>query len=104
MRECLTIREQATPGDWKRYEAMCLLGATLLNQRRYAEAEKLIVPGYEGAKDREASIPFRDRPALLAAAERIIRLYREWERPEKAAEWKAKLGMPDLPGDVFTPA
>ena len=71
--------------------------------RRYAEAEKLIVPGYEGAKDREASIPF-GIDLRLAAAERIIRLYREWERPEKAAEWKAKLGMPDLPGDVFTPA
>jgi serine/threonine protein kinase len=103
LRECLAIREKAMPRDWKQYEAMCLLGAALLNQRRYAEAEKLLVPGYEGARDRQASIPFRDRSTLLAAGERIIRLYEEWEKPEEAAAWKAKLGMPDLPGDVFAP-
>ena len=42
-----------------------------------------------------------DRFRLREAAEQVIRLYEAWNQPEKATEWKAKLGMPDLPDDVF---
>jgi hypothetical protein len=38
---------------------------------------------------------------VRAAAERVVRLYEDWGQPEKADEWKVKLGMPDLPADVF---
>ena len=34
---------------------------------------------------------------------RVIRLYEAWGRPDKAAEWKVKLGLADLPADVFAP-
>ena len=42
-----------------------------------------------------------DRSRLREAAERVIRLYEDWGKAEQAAVWKAKLGMPDLPADVF---
>ena len=45
------------PDDWPRFNAMSLLGGALLGQGRYAEAEPLIVAGYEGMKAREAKIP-----------------------------------------------
>jgi eukaryotic-like serine/threonine-protein kinase len=80
---------------------MSLLGGALLDQGRYSEAQPLIVPGYEGMKDREARIPYPDRPALREAAARVIRLYESWGKPDQAMAWKAKLGMPDLPADVF---
>jgi hypothetical protein len=35
------------------------------------------------------------------AAERVVRLYEEWNKPDQATVWKAKLGMRDLPADVF---
>jgi eukaryotic-like serine/threonine-protein kinase len=35
------------------------------------------------------------------AAERVIRLYQAWGKPQKAAEWKVKLGLADLPDNVF---
>jgi hypothetical protein len=99
--EGLAIRAKATPDDWKRYEAMSLLGAALLGQGRFAEAEPLVVPGYEGMKAREVWMPVPEQFRLREAAERVIRLYEEWNKPEQATMWKAKLGMSDLPADVF---
>ena len=101
MREAAAIRSRATPDDWRRYDAMSLLGGVLLGQNDYAAAERLIVQGYEGMKTRESRITVPDLPLLRMAAERVIHLYEDWGRREQAADWKAKLGMPDLPVEVF---
>jgi hypothetical protein len=98
---CLTIREKATPDDWSRYDALSPLGESLLVQDRYVESESLIVAGYEGMKAHEDRIPVPDRFRLREAAERVVRLYEEWNKPEQATARKAKLGMPDLPAEVF---
>jgi tetratricopeptide (TPR) repeat protein/tRNA A-37 threonylcarbamoyl transferase component Bud32 len=101
MREAVAIRANATPDAWERYDAMSLLGGSLSGQGRYADAEPLIVAGYQGMKAREARIFPLDRPRLLEAAERLVRLYEACNRRDEAALWKAKLGMPDLPPHVF---
>jgi hypothetical protein len=101
LRECLAIREKAVPDDWARFSAMSLLGGALVGQGRYAEAAPLVVPGYEGMKDREARIAAFARPRLAEAAVRVVRLYEAWGKPDQAAGWKAKLGLADLPADVF---
>jgi tetratricopeptide (TPR) repeat protein len=101
LRESLAIRESVMADDWRRYEAMSLLGGAMLGQGQYAEAEPLFVRGYEGMKARESWIVSPARSRLREAAERVIQLYEVWGQPEKAAAWKAKLGMPDLPADVF---
>jgi hypothetical protein len=101
LRERQAIFEKATPDNWHRYEAMSLLGEALLGQGHHAEAEPLIVPGYEGMKARESRIAVPARPQLRDAAERVVRLYEEWNRPEEATAWKLRLGTPDLPADVF---
>jgi hypothetical protein len=46
-------------------------------------------------------IPPQGKPRLPEAAERVIRLYEAWGKPEQAAAWKARLGLADLPADVF---
>ena len=99
--ECLAIREQAIPDDWSRFNAMSLLGEALLGQGKYAAAEPLIVQGFEGMKSRGARIPPQGKPRLSEAAARVVRLYEAWGKPEKAERWKAKLGLADLPSDVF---
>jgi hypothetical protein len=101
LRESLAICEKATPDDWARYDTMSMLGGALLGQGKYAEAEPLIVPGYEGMKAREVRISAPDRSRFREAAERVVRLYEAWGRPDQATAWKTKLGMPDLPADVF---
>jgi tetratricopeptide (TPR) repeat protein len=101
LRESLAIRAKAIPDDWRRFYTMSLLGVTLAGQARYAEAEPLVVPGYEGMKARETKIPASGKPRLLEAAVRVVRLYEAWGKPEKAAAWKDRLGLADLPADVF---
>jgi tetratricopeptide (TPR) repeat protein/tRNA A-37 threonylcarbamoyl transferase component Bud32 len=101
LRQALSIREEAKVVDWNRYDSMSLLGATLLGQGQYAKAEPLVVAGYEGMKAREVRIPVPKRPRIREAAERVVHLYESWGLPEKAVNWKADLGMADLPVDVF---
>ncbi len=101
LREALTIREKATPDEWGRYDAMSLLGVALLGQGRHANAEPLLVDGYEGMEARAARIPVPERSRLREAAERVIHLYAAWGRPDRAADWKTRVGLPDLPTEVF---
>jgi serine/threonine protein kinase/tetratricopeptide (TPR) repeat protein len=101
LREARAIRERAAPDTWERFDAMSMLGGALLGQGRFAEAEPLLIDGYQGMKAREARIYVPDRTSLSEAAERVTRLYEAWHKPGPATQWKAKLGMSDLPVDVF---
>lgn len=108
LRQCLALREKGQPDDWSTFSARSSLGDCLLGQAKYAEAEPLIVAGYEGMKTREAKIPPLSRLRLSEAAGRVVRLYEAWGKPEKAAEWRRKLAheapdRPERPADVFAP-
>jgi serine/threonine protein kinase len=103
VREALAIIEKAAPTDWRRYHAMSLLGGALAGRGRYAEAEPLILEGYDGLKDRAGKMQYRDRPLVGEAGQRLIRLYEQWGKPEEASAWKTKLGLRDLPADAIAP-
>jgi eukaryotic-like serine/threonine-protein kinase len=103
LRDCLAIRTEVIPDDWSRYNTMSLLGGALLGQAKYAEAEPLIVAGYEGLKARAAQIPPLAQSRLTEAAARVVRLYEAWGKRGETARWGARLGLADLPADVFTP-
>jgi hypothetical protein len=64
---------------------------TLLGQKKYAEAEPLLIQGYHGLKERESNLPKGSRTPLKDAGEPLVRLYEVWGKPEKAAEWRQKL-------------
>ena len=101
LRECLAIRVQAIPDDYRRFNTESLLGGALLSQGKFAEAEPLILAGYEGMKAREAKIPPAGRSYLTEAGQRVVQLYRAWGQPQKAAERAARFGLAELPTDVF---
>ena len=84
------------PDDWSRFDATSQLGGALLGRKKYAEAEPLIVQGYEGMKAREARISPLGKPRLTEAAERVVRLYEEWGKKDKAAEWRTRLAKPTV--------
>jgi hypothetical protein len=89
--EALGIREKKQPTDWSRFELQSLLGAALAGQERYAEAEPILVGGYEGLVVHENEIPKWSKNAVTDALDHLIRLYDAWGKPEKAAEWREKL-------------
>ncbi len=70
----------------------------LLGQKKYAEAEPLLLAGYEGTKQREKTIPEQSKIRFPEAIERLAQLYTDWHAAEpdrgydaKAAEWQTKL-------------
>jgi serine/threonine protein kinase/WD40 repeat protein len=90
-RECLAIREQKLAEDWRTFSTRSFLGGSLLGQEKYAEAEPLLLSGYEGMKRREDKIPTLGRPRLKEALQRLVQLDEVTVRPDQAAEWKKKL-------------
>ena len=70
-----------------------LLGASLLGQKKFAEAEPLLLEGYEGLKAREPQDPFaaHARSIVAEAGDWTVKLYAGWDKKEKAAEWGKRL-------------
>jgi hypothetical protein len=94
-RECLDIYSRTTPDDWLRFFTMSQLGAALVEQKRYAQAEPLLVQGYEGLKAREAKMSVPARRHVSGAAARIVPFYEAWGKPDKAEEWRKRLDAHD---------
>jgi hypothetical protein len=91
-RDAMGIYEKAASDVWERYNSQSLLGASLAGQKRFAEAEPLILSGYEELVRRQAAIPAGSRNQVDDAGSRIVNLYQDWGKPEKAVDWRAKLG------------
>lgn len=91
LREALKSYEAIAPESWQRYRSMSLLGASLSLQGIYAEAETLVIGGFQGLLKRETAMPFENRSDLEQARNRIVQLYESWGNPQKAAEWREKL-------------
>ena len=92
LRNGLTIHERKNdPDGWRGYETQSILGAALLGQKKYAEAEALLLAGYQGMKSREAKIRPQHRKSLPAALERLVLLYEATNKPDEAAKWQREL-------------
>jgi serine/threonine protein kinase len=91
VRECLVARKKAQPDGWTTFNAESMLGGSLLGQKKYAEAEPHLLQGYEGMKQREATILAAGKPRLTEALERLVQLYEETKRPDEAAKWREEL-------------
>jgi hypothetical protein len=97
LRDCLALRQQKQPDAWMTFDTQFRLGSSLLGQKKYAEAEPLLLAGYEGMKQREASIPANAKKYLTESLERLVQLYDAWGKPDQAKEWRQKLEQPKTP-------
>ena len=68
-----------------------LLGASLLGQSKYAEAEPLLISGYEGLQKQSPAISVDAN--LPQAGERLVQLYTAWGKPDQAGEWRRNLNL-----------
>jgi serine/threonine protein kinase/tetratricopeptide (TPR) repeat protein len=90
LREALSIWGATRPDDWLRFKTESRLGECLLGQKRYAEAEPMLLSGYNGMKAREARIPMQEKLRLAEAGQLVAELYKVWGKPEKVREWESK--------------
>jgi eukaryotic-like serine/threonine-protein kinase len=62
-----------------------------MEQKKYAEAEPLLLSGYEGLKQREDALPAAGKACLSNSLDRLVKLYEATGESSKAAEWKQKV-------------
>lgn len=101
VRQCLSIRETEAPDDWTTFNTKSMLGGALLGQKRYADAEPLLLAGYDGMKAREEKLPPAGKLRVTESIERLAELYDKTGRTDEAAKWRSRLPLSDQePGDV----
>jgi serine/threonine protein kinase/Tfp pilus assembly protein PilF len=85
LRQALSAREHLYPaGDWRIAQAQSLLGAALMAQTRYGEAEPLMLAAATGLK----SIPGTQDRERVANRARLVTLYQALGRPHDAASYR----------------
>lgn len=76
-------------------------GRRLMGQKKYIEAEPLLLAGYLGMKVRAANSKAHQHLRLAEAGDRLVRLYEALGKPEEAIKWRSRLGLGELPAEVF---
>jgi hypothetical protein len=102
LRECLALREKRQPDDWRTFNTRSMLGGALLGQKKYADAEPLLLAGYEGMKRREKTIPPQGSARLPEALDRLIELYDATNKPDDVTKWRAERAK--YPPEVAPPS
>ena len=86
-RQLMTMHKQLPAGHWFIAEATSQLGEAIAGSGDLAQAEQLLLDGYEEMRDNEQVSTERKRIAIR----RIVALYESWGRPDQAAEWRQRL-------------
>jgi serine/threonine protein kinase/tetratricopeptide (TPR) repeat protein len=105
LQECLNIRQKIAPELWSTFNAQSLLGAAMVAKSKAvgkdgkdgsdvefqakltADAQLLLVAGYEGMKQRESTIPPTAANCIPEALDRLIRLFMDMNQPDKVNEY-----------------
>jgi len=91
-REAVATFEKYRPDNPNRFKWTSVLGAVLLGQRRDAEAEPLLLEGYNGLTKQYATRNAGNKRQQFAeAGERLVHFYEVTGQVEKVREWQAKL-------------
>jgi eukaryotic-like serine/threonine-protein kinase len=84
-REALAIYEQRKPAEWVVWQCRSELGECLRMQKRYSEAEPLLVASYTGLREHADAIPATESNVVCRAGQRLAELYDATNRRELAA-------------------
>ena len=78
-----------------RQRALSGLGQALAGQGKFAEAEPLVVQGYQELQANENRIAGDRAGMIREALDAVVALYTAWGKPDKVAEWQAKRVEPE---------
>ncbi len=91
LRDCLANIQKKQPDQWTTFNTQSLLGGALSGQGKYADAEPLLLAGYEEMKNGEAKIPAQSKIRLTEALQRLVQLYDAWGKKDQAEKWRKEL-------------
>jgi tetratricopeptide (TPR) repeat protein len=89
LREAMNGAGNQNSQIWDTFDRQSLLGASLLGQGRFAEAEPLLIAGYQGLHKLSPAISVDAN--LPEAGQRLVQLYSAWAKPEKSSQWRSQL-------------
>ena len=91
LREAVRIRTESLPkGHYWIGLANSALGECLTIEKRYQEAEPLLVESYESLTRSQGS----NNPRTKLALQRLVNLYEAWNKPDQAGSYRALLPAP----------
>lgn len=101
LRECMKIREAGQPNAWNTFNVQSLLGEILFRMalteenaqekaKLLAEAESLMVSGYDGLKARKATIPPQSAALVSEALNRVIDFLTSQGRLDEARQYETQ--------------
>jgi tetratricopeptide (TPR) repeat protein len=91
LRQCLAIREKKGPDGWETFLIKSLLGTALLEQKKYADAEPLLLASSEGMQNALPAIGAERQSRRIDNAERLVQLYEAMNKKDNADAWRRKL-------------
>jgi tetratricopeptide (TPR) repeat protein len=90
-RQRLAIRLKNTPDAWAVFLLKSQIGESLLGQEKFAEAEPLLVEGYDGLVARQEEIGSSAPTRQSAVLGNLVKLYEAWGKADEAAKWREVL-------------
>jgi tetratricopeptide (TPR) repeat protein len=100
LRESLAIQNRLAPGHWNRVMVKFWLATALFRQKKYAEAEPMLLEAYKEAVERirQARLWHKRYPADVA--DRLIELYTVLDKPDEVKKWRAERAKYDAPAEA----
>ena len=95
-REALALQEQGRAGGRATGPTRAMLGAALLDQGRYEEAERHLLAGY-AEMTRPGPDPAAPFYQVGMAGKQLDELYRKWGKPDQVTAWRKRLLAADGP-------
>jgi serine/threonine protein kinase/tetratricopeptide (TPR) repeat protein len=96
LRKAVELSEGFDEGRWPAVNlARSALGGSLAGQRRFSEAEPLLLEAYQVIKSHTGETPRMDYMIKAEARRRVVLLYTSWGKPDLAEHWRSD----PLPGD-----
>jgi eukaryotic-like serine/threonine-protein kinase len=91
LREALAIYLKETPQAWNTANCKYHLGAGLASQRKFAEAEQLLLSAFDEMTERIKLTPAwgGNHRSLVAAS--LVKLYTDQQKNDEAAKWQMEL-------------
>jgi serine/threonine protein kinase/tetratricopeptide (TPR) repeat protein len=91
LRESFALGQKTLPDHWTTFDTQSALGAALVGQKKHADAEPLLLKGYEGMNQREKLIPPQVKNQRLSGAvDRLVELYTAANKPDEVKKWQAE--------------
>jgi hypothetical protein len=105
-REAVEFDRKNRTDDWQRFRAESLLGASLAGQKKYAEAEPLLLDGYQGMAAGKTACQFRTGIISTVPVNGLLNSTRRGASPTKPANGgRSEIGATSSLDPLFsTPA